>query len=81
MELKDEVIELIAGTLEVGKDEIKDGKTLYDSVGVDSTEMVELIITINKHFDIKVEATDITKTSTPEDIVNIIKTKKLEVRS
>jgi len=76
MGLKDEVIDLICQTLEVKKDELKDGQKLYDSIGVDSTEIVELTVTLNKHFGIKIEANEITKSSTPEDIVELVNRKK-----
>ena len=76
MGLKEEVRDLICNTLEVGKDEVKDGQKLYDSLGVDSTEMVELIVTLNKNFGIKIETDEITKFSTPEEIVAVIETKK-----
>ena len=76
MGLKEEVIDLIAQTLEVGKDEVTEGKKLYDSIGVDSTEMVELTVSLGKHYGVKIESNEITKDSTPEDIVKVIESKK-----
>lgn len=76
MELKAEVSDLICKTLDINVSELKDGRKLYDSIGVDSTEMVELIITLNKHFGIKIESNEITKFSTPEEIINVIEKKK-----
>ena len=76
MEVKEEVIELIASTLEVGKDEIKEDKTLYDSIGVDSTEMVEVVVALSKQFGVKIETNEVTKDSTPLDIARIIESKK-----
>lgn len=76
MGLKEEVAELISKTLDIEKSEIKDSQQLYDSVGVDSTEMVELVVTFNKHFGIKLETNEITKFSTLNEIVGVIEKKK-----
>lgn len=76
MGLKEEVAELISKTLDIEKSEIKDSQKLYDSVGVDSTEMVELVVTFNKHFGIKLETNEITKFSTLNEIVGVIEKKK-----
>ena len=76
MEIKNEVINLICETLEVKKEELKEGQNLYDSIGVDSTEMVELNVTLKKHFGVEIEANEITKFSTLEDIVEIISKKR-----
>lgn len=76
MGLKEEVAELISKTLDIEKSEIKDGQKLYDSIGVDSTEMVELVVTFNKHFGIKLETNEITKFSTLNEIAGVIEKKK-----
>lgn len=76
MGLKEEVAELISKTLDIEKSDIKDSQKLYDSVGVDSTEMVELVVTFNKHFGIKLETNEITKFSTLNEIVGVIEKKK-----
>jgi len=76
MELKEEVVELISKTLDIEENEIKEGQKLYDSIGVDSTEMVELVVTFNKHFGIKIETNEITKFSTLNEIVEVIRKKK-----
>ena len=76
MELKEEVLELISKTLDIEESEIKEGQKLYDSIGVDSTEMVELVVTFNKSFGIKVETNEITKFSTIDEIVEVIRKKK-----
>lgn len=74
--MKEEVLNLICNTLDIKREELKDGQKLYDSIGVDSTEMVELVITLNKHFGIKIETNEITKFSTPEEIVAAVEKKK-----
>lgn len=76
MELKEQVISAIAKTLDVGKEELVEDKKLYDSIGVDSTEMVELTISLGKHFSVKIEANEITKFSTPLEIIKLVERKK-----
>lgn len=76
MDLREEVLELIGKTLDVKKEEIAEDRKLYDSIGVDSTEMVEVVVALNKHFGIKVETNEVTKFSTLKEIVEIIKQKK-----
>ncbi|MFH1504917.1 MAG: acyl carrier protein [Candidatus Omnitrophota bacterium] len=76
MDLKAEVLDVICKTLDISEDELKDGQKLYDSIGVDSTEMVEVVVTLNKHFGIKIETSEITKFSTPEEVISVIEKKK-----
>jgi acyl carrier protein len=76
MELKEEVFDLIAKTLDVGKAELKEDQRLYDSLGVDSTEMVEMVVALNKHFAVKIETNEVTKFSTPLQIVDAVGAKK-----
>ncbi|MFC1514826.1 acyl carrier protein [Candidatus Omnitrophota bacterium] len=76
MELKQEVFDLISKTLDAGKDELKEGEKLYDSLGVDSTEMVEMVVALNKHFGVKIETNEVTKFSTPLQIADMVEAKK-----
>ncbi|MCF7869904.1 MAG: acyl carrier protein [Candidatus Omnitrophica bacterium] len=76
MNIKEEVKKVIAKALEVGEEEVVDGKNLYESIGVDSTEMVEVCLALGKHFDTKIQANEVNKDSTPEDIVKIVEQKK-----
>ena len=76
MELKEEVIEVISKTLDIKKEELKEDQKLYDSIGVDSTEMVEVVVSFNKHFGIKLEANEITQFSTINEIVGVLEKKK-----
>jgi acyl carrier protein len=76
MNLKEEVIKVIADTLEVEENEVVAEKKLYDSIGVDSTEMVELTVTLSKKFGVKVAASEISKFSTPLEIAKLIEGKK-----
>lgn len=75
MDMKDEALRVIADTLDVDKEDITEDENLYDSIGVDSTEMVELTVALGRHFGIKIETNEITKFSTPQDIFNVIENK------
>jgi len=76
MALKEDVINAIADILDVKVDELSESEKLYDSVGVDSTEMVELCVSLGKKFGVKIAASEITKTSTPLEITTLIEKKK-----
>ncbi|MFA6281717.1 MAG: phosphopantetheine-binding protein [Candidatus Omnitrophota bacterium] len=76
MALKEDVINAIADILDVKVEEITDNAKLYDSIGVDSTEMVELCISLGKKFGVKIAASEITKFSTPLEITKLIESKK-----
>ena len=76
MGLKEEILDLISQTLDVDKDELVEDKSLYDSIGVDSTEMVELRVVIKKKLGVELEQGEITNKHTPNQIVEIVQNKK-----
>ena len=73
---KDEIIAVICKTLDIDKSELKDDEKLYDSIGVDSTEMVELVVALKKHFEIPLETNEITKFSTFNEIIETLEKKR-----
>ena len=73
--LKEDVLNAIADTLDVKVEELTEDKKLYDSIGVDSTEMVELCVALGKRFGVKIETNEITKFSTPLEITQLIEKK------
>ena len=75
METKVKIKEVLANLLKVKIDELKDGLSLQDSIGVDSTEMVESVIALEKSFGVKLSPKEITKASTIDYIVNNIQSK------
>jgi acyl carrier protein len=74
-EIREKVKETIVKVLGVKPEEIKPDAKLYDSLGVDSTEMVEVVIALSKAFNKQITAKEVTKFSTVDEIVNIIKSK------
>jgi len=76
MALKEEVVDVICKTLDIQASEIKDDVKLYDSIGIDSTETVELVVCIKKQFNVPIETDEITKFSTLNEIVTLIENKQ-----
>ena len=76
MALKEEVVDVICKTLDIEASEIKEDIKLYDSIGIDSTELVELVVCIKKQFNVPIETDEITKFSTLNEIVSLIQGKK-----
>ncbi len=75
MDTKSKIKDVLANLLKVKVEELKDGSTLIDSIGVDSTEMVESVIALEKSFGVKLSPKEITKNSTIDDIAANIESK------
>ena len=75
MDTKAKIKDTLVNLLKVRPEELKDDINLQDSIGVDSTEMVETVIALEKAFGTKLSPKEITKFSTIEDIVKVIESK------
>ena len=75
MVTKEQIKELLVKLLKVKLEELKDELSLQDSIGVDSTEMVETVIALEKAFGAKISPKEVTKFSTINDIEKIIQSK------
>ena len=75
MELKTKIKDTLVNLLKVKPEELKDDVSLQDSIGVDSTEMVEMVIGLEKTFGAKLSPKEITKSSSVNDIEKIIQSK------
>ena len=75
MDINVKIKEVLSGLLKVKIEELKDELTLLDSIGVDSTEMVESVIALEKSFGVKLSPKEITKNSTINDIASNIQSK------
>ena len=75
METKQKIRDVLANLLKVKPEELKDDVSLQDSIGVDSTEMVESVIALEKAFGTKLSPKEITKFSTLSDIEQVINSK------
>ncbi|MEL6343344.1 MAG: acyl carrier protein [Myxococcota bacterium] len=73
---KEEVVtkvkELICQSLGVNEDEIKPDSSFIDDLGADSLDIVELVMLIEKDFDIEIPDEDAEKISTVQDAIDYI---------
>ncbi|MDD3987347.1 MAG: acyl carrier protein [Candidatus Omnitrophota bacterium] len=75
MDTKLKIKEVLVDLLKVKPEELKDDLSLQDSIGVDSTEMVESVIALEKAFGVKLSPKEITKSSNINDIEKVILSK------
>jgi acyl carrier protein len=75
MSVEQEVKAIIIQTLNILPAELKAEERLYDSLGVDSTEIVELVIALEKKFSVVIEDKLITKFSSPREIIALMQSK------
>lgn len=73
--MKDKIKDVLVKLLKVKPEELKDDVSLQDSIGVDSTEIVETVIALEKTFNTKLSTKEITKFSTINDIERLIQSK------
>ncbi|MCX5712368.1 MAG: acyl carrier protein [Candidatus Omnitrophica bacterium] len=75
MDTKSKIKELLVNLLRIKPEQLKDDVNLQDGIGVDSTEMVEAVIALEKAFGTKLSPKEITKFCTINDIEKIIQSK------
>ncbi len=80
METKETIRNILVKVLKVKPEEIQDDVRLYDGLGVDSTEMVEVIILLGKTFGTEITPKEVNKFSTLNDIENVIQTKVIQTK-
>jgi len=76
MGTKEEVKQVIVHLLKVRPEEVKDGQSLEQSLGVDSTEMVEVVIALQKKFGVQLAEKEVAKQHTVEQIAQVIDSKR-----
>jgi acyl carrier protein len=79
MEVKQKIRETIISLLKLKPQELKDNEKLCDGIGADSTELVELVIALEKAFGVKLSAKEVTKFCSIEDIERTIQSKLVSV--
>ncbi len=75
MEVKEKIRDTLISLLKLKPNEVKDDLKLCDGIGVDSTEMVEFVIALEKAFGAKLSPKEITKFCSVNDIEKIIQSK------
>jgi acyl carrier protein len=75
---KDEIIskvnDLIADSLGVSNDEIRPAASFIEDLGADSLDIVELVMAIEKEFNIEIPDEDAEQISTVQDAIDYIST-------
>ncbi len=75
MEIREKIRETIINLLKLKPQELKDDEKLCDGIGADSTELVELVITLEKAFGVKLSPKEITKFCSVNEIEKTIQSK------
>ncbi len=75
MDTKTKVKDVIVKLLKVRPEEVKEGQSLEQSLGVDSTEMVEVCIVLQKEFGVQIQEKEVGKQHSVEQIANVIDSK------
>lgn len=72
-EIVSKVKDLICESLGVSEEEISPDSSFIDDLGADSLDIVELVMLIEKEFDIEIPDEDAEKISTVQDAIDYIK--------
>lgn len=73
--IEDKVKAVFKKVLDIKESEIVPGAKLDDSLGIDSTEMVEIIVVLKKEFGVQIKDSELKKTQSFNEIVEILKSK------
>lgn len=73
--IEDRVKAVFKKVLDIKESEIVPGAKLDDSLGIDSTEMVEIVVVLKKEFGIQLKDSEFKKTQSFNEIVALLKTK------
>lgn len=76
MAVEQKVKEILKKVLDIKESEIVPGAKLDESLGIDSTEMVEIAVGIKKALNVPIGDNELKKTHTFNEIVAIITAKK-----
>ena len=77
MAVEETVKEIFKTVLDVNPDEIQPDAKLVESLEVDSTEMVEISVGIKKALNIELADSELKKSHSFNDIIDILKSKGL----
>ena len=71
-EIFDKLKELVVDQLGVEEDEVTMGASMQDDLGADSLDLVDLVMSVEEEFGVKVADEDLENIKTVGDIVNYI---------
>ena len=72
MSNKELVIKLVAEHFDISKDTVKLESNVFDDLGADSLDSIELILELEKNFDIEVSDEEIDYIQTVQDILDLV---------
>jgi acyl carrier protein len=72
-DIQSKVFDIISESLSANRSEIELSSSFIDDLGADSLDIVELVMTIEKAFDIEIPDEDAEKITTVADAVDYIK--------
>ena len=75
IDLENKVKAVFKKVLDIKESEIIPGAKLDESIGIDSTEMVEISVALKKELGITLKDNELKKTQSFNEIVNVIKSK------
>lgn len=75
MSLEDKVRAVFKKVLDIEPSEIKPAEKLNESLGIDSTELVEISVALKKEFAVALGDGEIKKTHSFNDIVSLLTTR------
>ncbi|MFH1360866.1 MAG: phosphopantetheine-binding protein [Candidatus Omnitrophota bacterium] len=73
MSIEEKVKGVFKNVLDIKPEEIKLAEKLDQSLGIDSTEMVEIAVAIKKEFGLDMASSDIKKTQSLNEIIEFLK--------
>ena len=63
---------LISSKMKIDESEITEGKNLFNDLGADSLDFVELSMTLEREFNVKFSETDVSNVKTVGDLYHLI---------
>jgi acyl carrier protein len=73
--IEDKVKNILKKVLDIKENEIIPGAKFDDSLGIDSTEMVEISVAIKKELGVAIKDNELKKSHSLNEIVDILKSK------
>jgi acyl carrier protein len=74
-DLENKLKNILKKVLDIKESEIIPGAKLDESLGIDSTEMVEIAVVIKKELGVPLKDNELKKTHSFNEIINILKSK------
>ncbi len=77
MGIEEQIQGIFKKVLDIKPEEIKPAEPLYQSLGIDSTELVEISVGIKKELNVPLADNELKKTQSFNEIVEIVKSKTI----